>query len=949
MADFITPAALINGSVDLDTMAKAANGTREETVNPRLGGSYHTLAYYLTELANVLADNTISANAKLAAFNTFINGLTLSADQKIAVFNSYVNGLNITAQQKLDILNGLVAAGNTEITNLQSAINIAAAAGAGANGWTALLVQDASGKNQQQINDMGASYWRSIAYPINARVMLDNGDIVQSTVAANVLNPNVDMTGWLNSKVNIVITSQFPSIVAAEQYAYTHNQSLLVDSSRALSGNLNMRVEVEVAKGAIIDTNSHDLTFEKNLTAGRYQIFTGTGAVTAFKCEEAFSDWFGAVADGYTYGIDGVDTVNGTYTVNGNNYAFGVAPSVSYTDATVALQRLINLGARKTVITDSGNGIYMIDTQNWLKFIGKFNRELVLEAQLKAIPTNALSGCVLLMQDIWKCKVTAKSKIVGNLLEHDLLNESEYIHSYHIANAVDCDFNNLETEFNVGDGSYVAYARSGDWLDISKYTRNIRFNGGSHSYNRRTGHVIEIGNHIYHTNVHYINNGKVRGTSTWSGVDVEPFGSDETKIRYADHIYFDECVATGNHNGGIRFERVYNGAIRNCVLNKNGTGAQLHRCGIVSEWSVSYKEVTVKDAGYIHVHGNHMEDNNFGFACSYGLSQFNLYDNTFVNCRDADMVIRAINSNIYDNITNRSQGTELMHLINSNYERNTSIDFYPARDFSTAKFAIGTSQNYNHPAYSLSGDVLVDTRITFAGTGYTYENIALSVTGSSTGDDAQVYPIITNGVLTKLQILHHGSGYNDGCTITVSGGTTNATVTTFCETLSSTSRICNNSFRLSSKIDPTADPSYSQFFGIIKNGNPIVKNNYFDPRLAVQSLITGARSVTKNRIEFADLAVSQLLEIGTLVQDNDGLKVVTVAGSLRPIGELWGASRTVKRGQTTQTTGGKSYICVQEGTTGATEIGAEHDYVVDGTAAWAFLFKYPTLKTVSFT
>lgn len=37
-------------------------------------------------------------------------------------------------------------------------------------------------------------------YPLNARLMLNNGDIVQSTVANNVNNPNSDMTGWV--KVN---------------------------------------------------------------------------------------------------------------------------------------------------------------------------------------------------------------------------------------------------------------------------------------------------------------------------------------------------------------------------------------------------------------------------------------------------------------------------------------------------------------------------------------------------------------------------------------------------------------------------------------------------------------------------------------------------------------------------------------------------------------------------
>ena len=35
-------------------------------------------------------------------------------------------------------------------------------------------------------------------YALNERVQLENGDIVKSTVANNIVNPNVDMTGWEN-------------------------------------------------------------------------------------------------------------------------------------------------------------------------------------------------------------------------------------------------------------------------------------------------------------------------------------------------------------------------------------------------------------------------------------------------------------------------------------------------------------------------------------------------------------------------------------------------------------------------------------------------------------------------------------------------------------------------------------------------------------------------------
>lgn len=69
-------------------------------------------------------------------------------------------------------------------------------------GWDASFVVDASGKSQQEINDRGGSYWREkpLGYDINSRVMLENGDIVKSTVPNNTVDPNVDMTGWV--KVN---------------------------------------------------------------------------------------------------------------------------------------------------------------------------------------------------------------------------------------------------------------------------------------------------------------------------------------------------------------------------------------------------------------------------------------------------------------------------------------------------------------------------------------------------------------------------------------------------------------------------------------------------------------------------------------------------------------------------------------------------------------------------
>lgn len=61
-------------------------------------------------------------------------------------------------------------------------------------------LQQKSGSNW---NSFGGGYgqkWKANpnGYALNDRVMLDNGDIVRSTVSNNTTNPNLDMTGWVN-------------------------------------------------------------------------------------------------------------------------------------------------------------------------------------------------------------------------------------------------------------------------------------------------------------------------------------------------------------------------------------------------------------------------------------------------------------------------------------------------------------------------------------------------------------------------------------------------------------------------------------------------------------------------------------------------------------------------------------------------------------------------------
>ncbi|WP_236489821.1 hypothetical protein, partial [Escherichia coli] len=85
--------------------------------------------------------------------------------------------------------------------------------------------------------------------PLNARLMLDNGEIVRSTVPNNTTNPNIDMTGWQNdSKAlksfldNIVTPEMFGNnIIAAADFAISSG-GVLFTSNRVYEVSQEFKV-----------------------------------------------------------------------------------------------------------------------------------------------------------------------------------------------------------------------------------------------------------------------------------------------------------------------------------------------------------------------------------------------------------------------------------------------------------------------------------------------------------------------------------------------------------------------------------------------------------------------------------------------------------------------------------------------------------------------------------
>ena len=137
-------------------------------------------------------------------------------------------------------------------------------AGAGINGWVAQLIVDASGKTQQEINDFGVAKWRDKegGYDLNARVTLENGDIVKSVVPNNTTNPKINMSGWLLEQASMVDLSGL-SLADGTDISAMINNELQKSAERPIRlilpcGNFDLSTSLQsptTSKGVILDLN----------------------------------------------------------------------------------------------------------------------------------------------------------------------------------------------------------------------------------------------------------------------------------------------------------------------------------------------------------------------------------------------------------------------------------------------------------------------------------------------------------------------------------------------------------------------------------------------------------------------------------------------------------------------------------------------------------------------
>ena len=264
MADYLNPQDLANAKVDAKTLGDAVN--EKKIIKPRYGDSYKSIPM-------------------------------LSAD------------------------------GESSITELNKAIEIALAAGAGDAGWDASLVHYA-GSTQAEFNKKvttnGAALpWMSnVEYALHAPVTKSDGTLVQSTVAGNKTNPNVNMTGWkvpsLKTADNL---SDVPNKAAARSNLSVYSQAEVDTAISNATPTIPNATETVAGKAKIATTaiaqagvNDADFLTPKKLR----DALNATGGAPIFACR-AWVNFNGAGtvkinASGNVSGItrNGV----GDYTIN---------------------------------------------------------------------------------------------------------------------------------------------------------------------------------------------------------------------------------------------------------------------------------------------------------------------------------------------------------------------------------------------------------------------------------------------------------------------------------------------------------------------------------------------------------------------------------------------------------------------------------------------------------
>lgn len=363
----------------------------------------------------------------------------------------------------------------------------------------------------------------------------------------------------------------------------------------------------------------------------------------------AYSDWFHTYKDGYK--IDSVRIDNSSnikryyYTVNGREYESGNIPLDIYHDDTIPIQQLFNLKARHTIISE---GIYMIDptynpdvanegSYGGIRCNGIKDAIIEINGVLKAIPKDKdVNRVILKIQESTNIILKGKGELQGDICEKKNILDRTGNFGLWVNSTTDLKVYNLSFNYNSMDGVLVGWRKY-----YSKYDNNIQNNhfwqGIKCLYNARTGFVYERGDDVIIELSNFSYNGIYRGLSTYSGIDIEPFGDASSPIRYCKNFIFRKNRFYENGGVGLRLERAINFDIYGNDFYKNTQSILVLHSGFSSE-NITSSDNRRYIAGSIRIYGNYVNQNYgsaflFSYTTQKNKSRVYVYDNYIIDTK----------------------------------------------------------------------------------------------------------------------------------------------------------------------------------------------------------------------------------------------------------------------------------------------------------------------------
>lgn len=167
------------------------------------------------------------------------------------------------------------------------ATSVALAAAGVANNAAGLGLEFKSGVNYYN-SDVATTLG---GYPLHAEIMLANGDIVKSTVANNVINPNLDMTGWelannslstafttLNKTIKRVIADRFLERVSVKDFGAIADGTLHTLQEWVDSGKFSNLTAIQMVMPFVTSlTQSIDWAVVQYCVNNSYNVFMPAG------------------------------------------------------------------------------------------------------------------------------------------------------------------------------------------------------------------------------------------------------------------------------------------------------------------------------------------------------------------------------------------------------------------------------------------------------------------------------------------------------------------------------------------------------------------------------------------------------------------------------------------------------------------------------------------------